>query len=70
MLSADAGYAKPEVHDVTLTTSDTYRLLGICIELIDLCSKVTGKTNPALGSIIEYARDEALLELSREHSCA
>jgi hypothetical protein len=53
---------KPGAEDVTLTASEACRLIGICIELIDLCSRVTGKIDPAVGSIVGYARDEALAE--------
>jgi hypothetical protein len=48
--------------DVSLTPSEACRLIAICIDLIDLCAKVTGKIDPALASIISYARDEALSE--------
>jgi len=54
--------ANPEGEDVTLSASEACRLIGICIELIDLCSRVTGKIDPAVGSIVGYARDEALAE--------
>jgi hypothetical protein len=43
-----------------LTHSEACRLMAICIDLIDLCAKVTGKIDPAVGSIVDYARDEAL----------
>jgi hypothetical protein len=46
--------------EIRLTPSDAYRLMAICIDLIDLCSKVTGKIDPAVASIVGYARDEAL----------
>ena len=48
--------------DVSLTPAETKRLLGICIELIDLCSKVTGKIDPAVGTMVAYARDEAMVD--------
>ena len=48
--------------DVTLSASDACRLIAICIDLIDLTAKVTGKIDPAVASIISYARDEALSE--------
>ena len=48
--------------DVGLTPSEACRLIAICIDLIDLCAKVTGKIDPAVASIISYARDEALSE--------
>lgn len=54
--------SRPDAEDVTLTASEACRLIGICIELIDLCSRVTGKIDPAVGSIVGYARDEALAE--------
>jgi hypothetical protein len=48
--------------DVSLTPSEACRLIAICIDLIDLCAKVTGKIDPAIASIVGYARDEALAE--------
>jgi hypothetical protein len=47
---------------VSLTPSEACRLIAICIDLIDLCAKVTGKIDPAVASIVGYARDEALAE--------
>ena len=49
--------------DVGLTPSEACRLMAICIDLIDLCAKVTGKIDPAIASIVGYARDEALAEV-------
>jgi hypothetical protein len=48
--------------EVTLTASEAHRLVGICIELIGLCSKVTGKFDPSMGTMIAFARDEALTD--------
>ena len=60
-----------EPEEFTLTVSDAYRLMGACIELVNLCSKVTGKIDPALGSMVDYARQEALGGLCfREGSCS
>ena len=50
----------PNSLEVTLKACETQRLVRICIELIDLCSKVTAKFDPAMGTMIAYARDEAL----------
>ena len=61
-MNALSNRTKPDAEDVTLTASEACRLIGICIELIDLCSRVTGKIDPAVGSIVGYARDEALAE--------
>ena len=46
--------------DVRLTTAEACRLVAICVELNDLCAKVTGKIDPAVASIVGYARDEVL----------
>jgi hypothetical protein len=46
--------------EATLTTSEAQKLIGICVELLDLCSKVTGRIDPAVGEMIAFARDEAL----------
>ncbi len=46
--------------EIGLTPSDASRLIAICIDLIDLCAKVTGKIDPAVATIVGYARDEAL----------
>jgi hypothetical protein len=54
---------RPKFEDVTLTASEACRLIGICVELIELCAKVTGKIDPAVGSLVGYARDEALAEV-------
>jgi len=45
--------------DVKLTASESNRLLAICVELIDLCSKVTARVDPTVGSVVACARDEA-----------
>jgi hypothetical protein len=52
--------SKTEPGEIGLTPSEACRLMAICVDLIDLCAKVTGKIDPALGSIVGYARDEAL----------
>jgi hypothetical protein len=68
-MSSDAtmlyGESKPstaKLQEVGLTPSDACRLMAICIDLIDLCAKVTGKVDPAIASIVGYARDEVLAE--------
>ncbi len=54
--------SKPRMEEVMLTASESHRLVGICVELIGLCSKVTGKFDPSMGTMIAFARDEALAE--------
>lgn len=68
LLKAQQRSTQPRIEDVTLTAAEASRLLDICVELIDLCAKVTGKMNPAVGSMVGYARDEALSELAESHS--
>ncbi len=60
MLIERARPSKANGEAAGLTHSDACRLMAICIDLIDLCAKVTGKIDPAVGSIVDYARDEAL----------
>jgi len=60
MLDAVLNDKASESEEMTLTVSDAYRLMGACIDLIGLCSKVTGKIDPAVGSMVDFARQEAL----------
>ena len=60
MLYERSGPSRANREDVGLTHSEACRLMAICIDLIDLCAKVTGKIDPAIASIVDYARDEAL----------
>jgi hypothetical protein len=62
-LDAPSKTKKLKIENVTLTASEACRLIGICIELIEFCAKVTGKIDPAVGSIIGFARDEAVSEV-------
>jgi hypothetical protein len=59
ILNAPPRTTESTIEDVTLTDAEARRLIGICVELMDLCAKVTGKIDPAIGSIVSYARDEA-----------
>jgi hypothetical protein len=54
--------SKASREEVSLTPAEACRLIAICIDLIDLCAKVTGKIDPAVAAIVGYARDEALAE--------
>ncbi|HTR12184.1 MAG TPA: hypothetical protein VMI72_02740 [Roseiarcus sp.] len=40
--------------------------MAICVELVDLCSKVTARVDPAVGAMVAYAREEALSGASVE----
>ena len=45
---------------VSLTAAQAERLLSICITLIDLCAEVTGKIDPAVGTMVAYACEDVL----------
>jgi hypothetical protein len=64
ILNAPPRSTKSTIADATLTADEARRLIGICVELIDLCAKVTGRIDPAIGSILGYARDEAFSQAS------
>jgi hypothetical protein len=64
ILKAQQRSTTPRIEDRTLTAAEAGRLIDICIELIDLCAKVTGRINPAAGAMVGYARDEALAQLA------
>jgi hypothetical protein len=49
-----------EREEIGLTPSEARRLMAICLDLSDLCAKVTGRIDPTVGSIVDHARDEAL----------
>ena len=59
LLNVPPRTTKSTIEDVTLTAAEACRLMGICVELIDLCAKVTGRVDPAIASIVSYSRDEA-----------
>ena len=45
---------------VSLTAAQAERLLSICVSLIDLCTEVTGKIDPAAGNLVAYACEDVL----------
>jgi len=49
-----------QIDPVDLSAAEVRHLIGICIELVDLCARVTGKFDPAMGTMIGYACDQAL----------
>ena len=52
--------SKRRFEGVSLTAAQSERLLSICVDMIDLCAEVTGKIDPAVGTMVAYACDEAL----------
>jgi hypothetical protein len=57
---ADAGPPVARRDPVDLSAAEVRNLIGICIELVNLCARVTGKFDPAMGTMVGYARDQAL----------
>jgi hypothetical protein len=53
-----ASRLRPE--GVPLTAAQAERLLSICVGIIELCAEVTGKIDPAVGTMVAYARDDAM----------
>jgi hypothetical protein len=52
--------SKQRFEGVPLTAAQAERLLSICVDIVDLCAEVTGKIDPAVGTMVAYARDDAL----------
>ena len=48
------------IDPVDLSAAEVKNRVGICIERVSLCARVTGKLDPAMGTMIRYARDQAL----------
>jgi hypothetical protein len=45
-----------------LSKQDVRLLLVMCIELVNLCSKLTGKIDPAAAAMLAYVRDDIASE--------
>ena len=41
-----------------LSEQDVRLLLIMCTELVNLCAKLTGKTDPAAAAMLAYVRDD------------
>jgi len=52
--------SKQRFEGVSLTAAQAERLLSICVDMIDLCAEVTGKIDPAVGTMVAYACNDAL----------
>ena len=49
-----------------LSKPDVRLLLVICIELVNLCAKLTGKIDPAAAAMLSYVRDDIVSESKLE----
>jgi hypothetical protein len=53
--------AKRNVGELNLSACEARRLYGICVELLELCSHVSGRIDPQAGWMVAHARDEVML---------
>jgi hypothetical protein len=53
--------AKRSVGELSLSACEARRLYGICVELLELCSHVSGRIDPQAGWMVAHARDEVML---------
>ena len=49
-----------------LSKQDIRPLLVVCTELINVCAKLTGKIDPAVGAMLAYIRDDIQSENQSE----
>ncbi len=49
------------VEGVALSGSDVYKLMYICVDLLELCVNLSGKIDPAASWLVAHARDEVTL---------
>lgn len=52
---------KRNVGELSLSACEARRLYGICVELLELCSHVSGRIDPQAGWMVAHARDEVML---------
>jgi hypothetical protein len=49
------------IGELNLSACEVRRLYGICVELLELCSHVSGRIDPQAGWMVAHARDEVML---------
>jgi hypothetical protein len=52
---------KRPIRELNLSACEARRLYGICVELLELCSHVSGRIDPQAGWMVAHARDEVML---------
>jgi hypothetical protein len=52
---------KRPIGELSLSACEARRLYGICVELLELCSHVSGRIDPQAGWMVAHARDEVML---------
>jgi hypothetical protein len=51
-----------ESDKLQLSEKDVRFLLVVCVELVNLCAKLTGKIDPAAAAMLAYVRDDIVSE--------
>ena len=49
-----------------LSKQDIRLLLVLCTEFVNLCARLTGKSDPAAGAMLAYVRDDIVAENKNE----
>jgi len=52
---------KAHVGELNLSACEARRLYSICVELLELCTHVSGRIDPEAGYMVAHARDEVML---------
>lgn len=53
--------SKTHVGELNLSACEARRLYSICVELLELCTHVSGRIDPEAGYMVAHARDEVML---------
>jgi len=59
--SSESEDTKQDIGKLNLSACEARRLYGICVELLELCSHVSGRIDPQAGWMVAHARDEVML---------
>jgi hypothetical protein len=59
--AAESEEPKTDVGELNLSACEARRLYSICVELLELCTQVSGRIDPEAGYMVAHARDEVML---------
>ena len=60
---AESKGTSPHVGELKLSASEARRLYGIRVNLLELCSTVSGRIDPEAEWMVAHARDEVMLSV-------
>jgi hypothetical protein len=55
--------ASQEFEELRLSAAETRALMTICVELLDFCTRVSGKIDPTAALMVTWARDEVTIPI-------